>query len=191
MLQDLAIAQLFREKYGTRCSTGPGFIDAPVPGPLSIYERTLKSFCASLAGEPLFNAGILGAGLVFSPEQLMIDLDIAYAQNAFCQGIGGNHFEDSLYLIREKGIGGFFFDTDHTARNYRECIWIPKIFDRLKGTDVQNALKSDPVEIAYNRWREIIDKTDLYSIDDDRRREIDRIVQKASKVLSSIEGATD
>jgi trimethylamine--corrinoid protein Co-methyltransferase len=191
MLQDLAIAQLFREKYGTRCSTGPGFIDAPVPGPLSLYERTLKSFCASLSGEPLFNAGILGAGVVFSPEQLMIDLDIAYAQNAFCRGIGGDHFDDSLELIREKGIGGLFFDTEHTARNYRKCLWIPQILERLKSTDVQNALKSDPVEIAYARWREIIDNTELYSIDDDRRREIERIVEKASKALSSIEGATD
>jgi trimethylamine:corrinoid methyltransferase-like protein len=190
MLQDLAIAQLFREKYGTRCSTGPGFIDAPVPGPLSIYERTLKSFCASLAGEPLFNAGILGAGVVFSPEQLMIDLDIAYAQNAFCRGIGGEHFDESLELIRQKGIGGLFFDTDHTARNYRECIWIPQVFERLKSTDVQNALKRDPVGRAFARWREIIDNTDLYSIDDNRGREIDRIVQKASEELSSIRGAT-
>jgi trimethylamine--corrinoid protein Co-methyltransferase len=191
ILQDLAIAQLFREKYGTRCSTGPGIIDAPVPGPLSIYERTLKSLCASLAGEPLFNAGILGAGVVFSPEQLLIDIDIAYAQNAFCQGIGGNHFEDSLDLIREKGIGGLFIDTDHTAKHFRECLWIPKIFERLKSTDVQNALKHDPVEMAYNRWREIIDETELYSIDEDRQREIDRVVEKASKALSSIDGATD
>lgn len=189
ILQDIAVAQLFRQKYGVRCSTGPGIIDAPIPGPISIYERMLKSFCASLSGEPLFNIGILGAGVVFSPEQLMIDLDIAYSQHAFCRGIGGEHFDESLDLIREKGIGGLFIDTDHTAGHFRECLWIPRIFERLKSTDVKNALQHDPVEIAYKKWTEILDKTEMYTIDDDRRKAIDDVVKRASRTLSLIEGA--
>ncbi len=188
ILQDLAIAQLFRERYGIRCSTGPGIIDAPVPGPFSIYERMLKSYCSSLSGEPLFNVGILGAGVVFSPEQLMIDLDIAYSQHAFCRGIGGDHFTESLKLIREKGIGGLFIDTDHTARHYKECLWIPRIFERMKGTDVQRAIEKDPVEIAYEKWKEIVRRTELCAIDDERAKAIDEVVKRAEAHLSSIDG---
>jgi trimethylamine--corrinoid protein Co-methyltransferase len=191
VLQDLAIAQLFREKYGSRCSTGPGFIDAPVPGPLSMYERTMKSLCVSLSGEPLFNVGILGAGVVFSPEQLLIDLDIAYSQHWFCRGIGGDRFSESVELIREKGIGGLFIDTDHTARSFRECLWIPSIFERMKSTDVQYARSRDPVEIAFERWHAILERTEPYVIDDDRRRAIDRVVERASLALSAIEGALE
>jgi len=191
MLQDLAVAQLFRERYRMRCSTGPGIIDAPVPGALSIYERMLKSWCASLSGEPLFNAGILGAGVVFSPEQMMIDIDIAHAQHAFCRGIGGANFRESVDLIRQKGIGGLFIDTEHTAKNFREYLWIPRIFKRLKSIDVSNALAHDPVKTAHERWRNILESTELYTIDDERFRAIDEVVKKASKALSGIEGAMD
>ncbi|HEB30897.1 MAG TPA: hypothetical protein ENI15_08500, partial [Spirochaetes bacterium] len=190
VLQDLAVAQLFRQKYGTRCGTGPGFIDAPIPGSLSIYERMLKSLPSSLSGEPLFNAGILGGGVVFSPEQLMIDIDIAYSQYYLGKGIGGKNFDDSLALIRERGIGGLFVDTDHTAEHFREYLWIPRVFERLKSTDVRNALEHDPVEIAYRQWKSILEKTEPYTIDEDRRRAIENVVEKARAALSEIEGAT-
>lgn len=190
-LIDLSVAQLFRNFYGIRCGTGVGIIDAPVPGSLSIFERTAKAFSTALAGEPSFNIGILGGGVVFSPEQVMIDLDIAYSHHHFCRGIGGEHFRSSLDLIRERGIGGLFIDTEHTAHNYRECLWIPGIFERLKSTDVQNALAHDPVEIAHGKWRDILEKTEPYSIDAEKRRAIDRAVSKARDALSSIEGASE
>jgi trimethylamine--corrinoid protein Co-methyltransferase len=191
ILADLAVAQLFREKYANRCGTGVGLIDSPVPGPLSIFERTLKMCCATLAGEPQFHAGILGGAVVFSPEQLLIDLDIARSQRALMGGIGGGHFDESVDLIREKGIGGLFIDTDHTARRFRESLWIPTLFERLKSTDVRNALAHDPVETAYERWKEIVSKTDMYEIDEAKRRAIDEVVRKASKALSSIDDATE
>ena len=184
VLQDLAVAQLFRERYGTRCSTGPGIIDAPVPGALSIYERTLKSFCTALAGEPMFSAGILGAGVVFSPEQLMIDLDIAHAQHRFCRGIGGSYFEESVALIRERGIGGIFIDTDHTAAHFREWLWIPALLERLRHADAQAAHEKDPVEIAYEKWNDVLNKTEMYHIDRERQRAIEAVVERARAVLS-------
>ena len=129
VLIDLAVAQLFRERYGLPCGTGVGLIDAPVPGPLSIYERTFKAFCSSLAGEPSFPVGIIGGAVVFSPEQVLLDLDIAATQAQLLRGIGGEHFGESLDLIREKGIGGLFLDTEHTARPF------PGLPDAAQGVD--------------------------------------------------------
>lgn len=60
VLADLAVAQLFRERYGVPCGTGVGLIDAPVPGALSLYERTFKALGCALAGEPAFPVGIIG-----------------------------------------------------------------------------------------------------------------------------------
>jgi trimethylamine--corrinoid protein Co-methyltransferase len=191
VLIDLAVAQLFRERYGNRCGTGVGLIDAPVPGALSIFERTLKASCTSLAGEPQFPVGILNGGVVFSPEQVLIDLDIARSQRAFMNGVGGGHFAAAVALIREKGIGGLFVDTEHTAAHYRECLWIPNLFERLKSSDVANALRHDPVETAHERWREIVEKTEMYEIDDVRRREIDGVVRRAHSKLAAIEGAAE
>lgn len=189
ILIDIAVAQLFREKYGVQCSTGTGIIDAPIPGELSIFERTFKTLSSSLAGEPTYPVGILGGGVVHSIEQIILDLDIAAAQSQFVQGIGGNHFNDSLELIREKGISGMFIDTDHTALNFRECLMLPSVIKRLKSTDVDNAIENNPVEMAHKRCMEILSSTTPYQVDDYIARAIDKVVESASSEMSSITGA--
>ena len=184
MLQDLAIAQLFRERYGLRCSTGAGFIDAPVPGMLSLYERTLKSSVAFLAGEPLFNAGILGGGIVFSPEQLMLDIDMLHGLSQFCRGIGGDRFEESLDLIREQGIGGLFIDTEHTAEHFRQSLWVPSLLERFRGTELDSAMRYDVVDRAHEKWQAVLVDTPQYTIDRECERAIDRVLKKAEKALT-------
>jgi trimethylamine--corrinoid protein Co-methyltransferase len=191
VLIDLAVAQLFRERYGIPCGTGVGLIDAPIPGSLSIFERTFKAFCSSLAGEPSFPVGIIGGAVVFSPEQVLLDLDIASTQAQLLRGIGGEQFAGSLELIRDKGIGGLYLDTEHTARHFRECLMLPKVLTRLKSTDVGNALAHDPVELAHARYREILEANPLRSIDEDRVRAVVRVEREAEKVLASIRGAME
>ena len=204
MLQDLAVAQLFRERYGLRCSSGSGFIDAPVPGMLALYERTLKSCMAFLAGEPMFNAGILGGGIVFSPEQLMLDLDMLHGLSRFCEGLGAEsvdrgdrpdrgdsnnradcyyRFDESLKLIREQGIGGLFIDTEHTVSHFRECLWVPSLLERFRGTEIETAMEHDPVQRAYEQWQDILRTTPMYTIDHEREAAIDKVVRSAEKEL--------
>ncbi len=191
VLIDLAVAQLFREKYGVPCGTGVGVIDAPIPGALSIYERTFKTMNSALAGEPSFQVGLIGGAVVFSIEQVLLDLDIASYQNQFIKGIGGDHFTDSLELIREKGIGGLFIDSKHTASNFRECLSMTRTLNRIKSTSVTEALKNDPVDLAHERCLELLEDNKPYYIDEDKSKEIDRIVEAAEKELSSGTGAME
>jgi len=188
-LIDLAVAQLFRERYGCRCGTGVGLIDAPAPGPLSIFERTFKATATNLAGEPVFPVGIIGGAVVFSIEQVIIDLDIAAYARQLCQGIGGADLAESLHLIREKGIGGLYLDTEHTAMHFRESLVMPSVMTRLKSTDVANAATHDPVDAAHARCNDILARTPMFTIDDTRRRAIDAVVERAAAELSSIRGA--
>jgi trimethylamine:corrinoid methyltransferase-like protein len=191
VLIDLAVAQLFRERYGVPCGTGVGLIDAPVPGALSIYERTFKAFSAALAGEPAFPAGIIGGAVVFSPEQVLLDLDIAASQAQLLRGIGGEHFAESPALIRARGIGGLHVDSEHTARHYRECLQLPSVLPRLKSTGPGGALSGDPVELAHDRYREILEANPLRDPEDDKARQIDRVVREARRALGSLTGATE
>jgi trimethylamine---corrinoid protein Co-methyltransferase len=186
---DLAVAQLFREKYGVPCGTGVGLIDAPVPGPLSIFERTFKAMASALIGEPAFAAGLIGGGVVFSMEQAIIDLDIAGCQNRYVMGIGGDEFYDALELIREKGIGGLFIDTDHTVKNFRNYLNMTKVLKNLKSTSVEEAVKNDPVYLAHERCLDVLESTPLYFIGEDKAKEIDKLVDAAEKELASLRGA--
>jgi trimethylamine:corrinoid methyltransferase-like protein len=135
--------------------------------------------------------GIIGGAVVFSPEQVLLDLDIASTQAQLLRGIGGEQFAGSLELIRDKGIGGLYLDTEHTARHFRECLMLPKVLTRLKSTDVGNALAHDPVELAHARYREILEANPLRSIDEDRVRAVVRVEREAEKVLASIRGAME
>jgi len=191
VLVDLAVAQLFRERWGLPCGTGVGLIDAPVPGSLSIFERTFKAFCSALAGEPSFPVGIIGGAVVFSQEQVLLDLDIARTQAHYMGGIGGEHFAESLALIRERGIGGLFLDTEHTAAHFRECLMMPAVLARLKSTDVAAAAASGPVEAAHRRCREILAAAPPYCIEEDKARAIDRVVREAEGALAGITGALE
>jgi trimethylamine:corrinoid methyltransferase-like protein len=191
MLIDLAVAQLFRGRYGVPCGTGVGLIDAPVPGALSIYERTFKAFSAALAGEPAFPAGIIGGAVVFSPEQVLLDLDIAACQAQLMRGIGGEQLAESVALIRARGIGGLHMDSEHTARNYRDCLQMPDVLPRLKSTEVGGALARDPVELAHRRYREILEANPLREPEEGRAREIDRVLREARRALGSIAGAME
>src|SRR5208337_1174310 len=119
---DLAAAQFFRS-LGLRCGTGVGLIDAPAPGAEAIFERTLKSTLAALSGESTYVVGILAGGNVFSPEQMMLDLDIGSAHHHFLGVFDSEDLSSAVPLLREKGIGGFFMDTEHTVANFRQRIW--------------------------------------------------------------------
>ncbi len=187
---DLLVAQLFRDSYGLQCSTGVGIIDSPIPGALSIYERTFKCLGSCLAGEPTFPVGLLGAGVVHSMEQVLLDLEIAEASAKISSGITQSQIDESLELIRGQGISGLHIDTDHTALNFKENIHIPGFMTKLKTTNVNEAILSDPVERAHNRCMELLSGVSPFILDDIRSKEIDKIVERASAELSSLSGAT-
>ena len=191
VLADLAVAQVFRQKYGIPCGTGIGLIDAPFPGPLSIYERTFKATVSSLAGEPSFPVGIIGGAVVFSMEQVILDLDIAVYQKNLVKGIDADHFSQSLELIRQKGTGGLFINTEHTAKNFKDCLTFTRAIKNIKNTNVAEALKSDPVELAHSKCLEILQTVKPYHIEEDKARAIDNVVKAAAKELSSISGAME
>ncbi|MDO9579191.1 MAG: trimethylamine methyltransferase family protein [Bacteroidales bacterium] len=177
---DLTVAQFFRS-FGLRCGTGVGFIDAPAPGITATFERTLKSTLAAMCGESNYPAGILAAGNIFSPEQLMLDLDIGTANNHFLNVFDGHDLDEAVDLVRARGIGGFFMDTEHTVRNFRGKTYMPEIFPRNKSKESVNV--PDPVSLAHQRWNEIIARTEPYHLPDDKAQQIDKIMVAAKRVL--------
>jgi len=187
-LIDVMVAQLFRRRYGVRCGVGTGLIDASAPGTAAMFERTFKMAVTAACGEFNFPVGILAGGNIFSPEQAMLDMDVAAAVYRFFKGAGDDEFNEAVDLIREKGIGGVFMDTEHTAKNLRKQLCFYKTFKRNKTNDPEDMKKQDPVRLAHERWREILASTSRYELEDDRIKEIDKIVQRAEKHLGASDG---
>jgi trimethylamine:corrinoid methyltransferase-like protein len=180
---DAAVAQLFRRRYGLRCGPGVGFIDAPIPGTAAAFERTLKASLLAGCGEFAYPVGILAAGNIFSPEQVLIDMDLASGLFHFFAADGGSALDEELALVRERGIGGRFFDTEHTAANFRQTLWFPNVFCRTKTKDAAQAERDDPVRRAHDLWRRRLASSEPFRLADDKAAEIDRIVARAESHL--------
>jgi len=179
---DLAAAQFFR-CLGLRCGTGVGLVDAAVPGLDAVFERTLKSTLAALCGESTYVVGMLAGGNTFSPEQMMLDLDIGASHHQFLDLFDPDDLSTAVPLLRERGIGGTFLDTEHTVQNFRKRIWQPRIFERSKTKDFKEL--SDPVARAYDQWNHIIARTEPYHLPEDQALEIDRILARAKAEIQS------
>ena len=179
---DLAAAQFFRSR-GLRCGTGVGLIDAPAPGVAAAYERAFKTSVSAAAGESMYPVGMLGGCNIFSPEQLILDIDIHASSHRFLQCFDGKDLDTAVELVRDKGIGGFFMDSDHTLANFRKNIWVPQVFERLKTNDPKDM--TDPIADAYDRWNQIIEDTEAYHLPEEKAKEIDKILTSASNSLKS------
>ncbi len=179
---DIICAQLFRRRYNVRCGTALGIIDSPAPGTASAFERCFKMTAAAAFGEFNYPVGILSGGTIFSPEQVMLDLDMGKGMYRLFRGSGGDdELSEVVDLVREVGIGGTYLSHEHTAEKLRDNIVFFDCFPRTKSTNPADIVINDPVEKAHELYKKILSETPLYEVDADKRKEIDRIVKSAEE----------
>jgi trimethylamine--corrinoid protein Co-methyltransferase len=181
--QDLAAAQLFEQKYGQDFGIGTGYTDAGFPGAQSLAEKSLRFWVSAASGRTNYPIGILSRGKRFSPEQVMLDLEIARYIDRYLRlgeikdGISG------LDLIQRVGIGGSFIAEEHTARNFRRYLWQPELFDRGMSEGLRQDLAKDAVAVAHDRLRVLLRQAEPYQLPPEKEREVDRIVAAAARLL--------
>ncbi len=183
ILIDLGIAQLYQDYYHLSCSIGPSWIDARYPGAQAGLERAFKFVIEAFGGKIGYPAGTLAGNTVFSPEQAVIDLDMARAVNRFLDGSEVNEETICLDLIRKIGIGGNFFAEKHTALNYRKMLWLPHLFDRTAPSLGKIDAKEDIIARANRRWNKILEEAEPYHLEPEKVKEIDKIVKRGEKIL--------
>ena len=66
-----------------------------------------------------------------------------------------------------------------------------RVMKNLKSTSVEEAAKNDPVNLAHEKCLDILKSTPLYSIGEDKAKEIDKLVEAAQKELTSLRGAME
>ena len=101
----------------------------------------------------------------------------------FWNGISIYDEEETLELIRKVGIGGSFLQEENTLFNHRKFLEIPELFDHTLSRGLQEDMKMDALYKARDKVEKILLRKDLYSIDEERSRLIDTVVEKADKSL--------
>ena len=183
VLIDLGVAQLFRDRYGLKCDTGVSWIDAQYPGVQAGLERAFKLTSCALGGSINYPTGALAGNTVFSPEQAVIDLETGKALNRLLDGMEVTEETLCRDLVHDTGVGGNFFDCEHTAMNFRDMVWLPQLYERNAAAPGRVNRRKDMVARAHEVWRDILKNTEPYHLDGDKSREIDKIVAAGEELL--------
>lgn len=188
ILSDMVMSHLYERYYHLQCDQGISWIDANYPGTQAALERMYKLMACAALGKINYPTGALASNTVFSPEQAMIDLEMGVALNKFLDGVKVTDESLCLDLIEEKGIGGNYFDDMQVAANFRDVLWLPELLDRSAASCGSIDRQKDIVAAAHRKWQQVLKDTQPYRLDDDKAAEIDRIVEKGTKIILTAKG---
>lgn len=160
------------------------YADAKAPGIEAGMQSAFNTVPAILAGaDGLECFGILSAGEIGSPIQLVIDNEYAGALKRFARGFEVSDETLALDLIEEIGPGGLFTGTDHTVSHFRKEHWEPRLFSR----EPLNAWLAGEQRTAVDRARTVCDQVlnDHHprGIDDDTEHRLLAVIARAQRAL--------
>lgn len=105
--------------------------EAGQPSEEMAYGKALSAIPTLLAGSlGTGSSGLLALDEVMSPVQMVLDDEFAGALKRL--GAGFEITEETLAeeLVEAVGPGGPFMGQDHTARHFREELWLPRLWSR-------------------------------------------------------------
>jgi trimethylamine--corrinoid protein Co-methyltransferase len=187
ILTDVALHQLFREKYELVHNVEPAYVEAKVPGVQAAMMKVYRQMALGSTVSLPLAIGALDSAAVFSPTQAMIDLEVNEALHKFYKGMEVTDETMCPDLIDRLQFGarGTYLETEHTLRHFRQVGWNPRLFDRTY------CERTTPVELgdekmlkqADRTWRELVSAHTPPQHDAAFTRELDRIAAAARKDL--------
>ena len=192
MLLNIGTVEFFRRLCGKPIGVAGAsdYCNTKVPGLRAAMEKahkvmTVAAFTGRHGG---VGSGMVDAGKIFSPEQLIIERDVTAAVARLFRPIETNESTialDSILTVGQ-GIGTTHFETEHTLEHYREALW---------STDFPGMDTSTADHMDFDVERKILDKAhEVYEDtlttyeppepDPDTLRAIRAVVEKARRDLA-------
>lgn len=101
------------------------------PGLQAGMEKAMAGTLGALTGcNDLHYVGVLSFDDIFSPEQMVADIELCDALDHLRRGIARDDPQEWVDIIRE-GLAGGYVQTDTTLDHYRQAYWNPRVLDRL------------------------------------------------------------
>jgi len=178
--------EFMRRWTGMPVGVGGGqYCPAKVPGPYAALEKAYRAMTvAAFTGQhPGIGSGDLDGGLTISPEQLLLDRELAEALNHLAEPIEVTSDSIALDTILDVGHASktSFLESEHTLRYFRSALWLPQIMERAGWTGAESEQRV--VEKAQERVDELIAVYEKPAVDADKLERIRRVVRKATRDL--------
>ena len=182
-LMAIAMVQI-GQYYGFTVHVNVGLTDSKSVDFQSGAEKAATMVLGALAGAELSgHQGIIGADIGGSLEQLVADDEIAGYVKRLLKGFKVEDDTIALDVVKRVGVGGNFLSQRHTMMHIRSEFWLPKIFNRLSWEVWKSKGSPAKIEEIRDSVGKILSKHEPERLDPSVEREIDRIVEEASKSL--------
>ena len=175
-----ANSQMMSEYYGCPGGTHGGKTDACYPGVQAGMEKVMSMLFPLLAGSTgIGTVGHLENAVTFSPQQLVIDNEIAGSVRRMLQGFVVSEDTLAVEVIQEVGHGGNFLAHDHTLRHLRSEIHGSKMLPRVNWGAASQESHRSLEERAKDVARQLMQKESCRPLTLDREQAIDEVVDEA------------
>ncbi|OGN71775.1 MAG: hypothetical protein A2X25_02425 [Chloroflexi bacterium GWB2_49_20] len=168
-----------------------GVTDSPVSDIQTGIEKTFGVLSAAMAGVDVIHdaaSGLLGAGMVSSLGQLIIDHDMCASIKYFLEGIPVSSRTLAEELISSTGPGGNYMLSDHTLTEFRKSLFITPI--RARNLDPVNTSEPGSYLLvnANKQAKKILDTFQPKPIAAQQLTEMDQIIEEARLLINKHTG---
>jgi trimethylamine--corrinoid protein Co-methyltransferase len=172
------------KSYGLPVYVNVGLTDSKCVDAQAGLEVGASLLAGALAGADIFgHLGIAGADQGASPEMLVFQHEAVEYVERMLRGFEVDDEALALDLIDSLGPGGSYIAEEHTVRNYRKALWVPRILDRLFWESWSGAGRRDTLSRARERLAEVERSHAPNPLPDDVEREVRGIVERARASL--------
>jgi trimethylamine:corrinoid methyltransferase-like protein len=135
LFYDFAAVQFLEKWCGVRVSVGGGeYSAAKAPGLYAALEKAYKALAiAAFTGEhPGIGEGMLDSGKVLSEVQFLLERELTVGVQQFEREVTPTVETMAMSTIMDVGVGARsnYLQSEHTALNFRQSLWLPQIWDR-------------------------------------------------------------
>jgi len=172
--------QMINEYYGCPSGTHGGKTDACFPGVQAGMEKVMSILFPALAGSiGVGTMGHLENAVTFSPQQLVIDNEIAGGIRHMLRGFEVNPATLATEVVRQVGPNGSFFAHEHTLEHLRQVVYPSRLLDRSNWSAVVSSdlrgIEGRAAQVA----AELMRAERPRPLSEDQERGIDEIVTEA------------
>lgn len=179
----VAMTQMGRH-YGLPVYINVGLTDAKRPDAQAGLEAGVTLAFGAAAGADIFgHMGICGVDQASSLDMLVLQHEVIGYVESCLRELDFSDDAFALDLIAERGPGGTFIDTEHTARRFREELWFPRLLDRRFFQAWQDAGAESAQERCRRLKEDVRASHQPEALTPDLDRELDRIVAAAQREL--------
>ena len=177
----VARVQMISEYYGCPSGVHGGKTDSCFTNVQAGIDKAVSTVFPILAGAVgIGTVGHLENAVTFSPQQLVIDNEVFRAVRRTLRPIEVNDDTLALNVIRELGIGGNYLSETHTAKHFRDELFLSDLFETtawetshtqdLKGMEAKARVKA----------RDIRQKEPEIVVDNNQLKAIDEVLERAA-----------